>query len=379
MESNNGKLFTFNVIMNILYISCLSNIYSQGPNWSVPAGIQAQEEYDNVFWVNISDALMDHWKTVKSFHSIKEFEKLNLECFPSPFNKPDLVAFEGFYNIYYYRFAKELYKKSIPYIIIPRGEMTKQAQHNSKWLKKMIANLLLFHQFAKKAACVHFLTEKEKMDSGRSWNLNTTVLPNGFKLPVDTREWKKERKGIRAIYIGRMDFYHKGLDLLVEACDQIQGELRDARFTLDIYGPERFGNRVRLKKLIENKNLSDILRVQEGITGEEKKKVLLSADLFVMPSRFEGHPMGLIEALAYGVPCLVTEGTNMKDEIIQANAGWGVETSVSGVIGGFKCMLDEITSFPQKSTNARNLAKRYNWKEIAENTSRVYATYINNK
>ena len=56
-------------------------------------------------------------------------------------------------------------------------------------------------------------------------------------------------------------------------------------------------------------------------------KLLSAFDLFVMPSRFEGHPMGLIEALANGLPALVTRGCNMLDEILSSNAGWVCETS----------------------------------------------------
>ena len=44
--------------------------------------------------------------------------------------------------------------------------------------------------------------------------------------------------------------------------------------------------------------------------------------------------MAVLEALAMGVPCLVTPGTNMADEIAAAEAGWAVEPTAAGIAAG---------------------------------------------
>ena len=358
--------------MKILYISYLSDIYSQGPNWSVPAGVQAQGEIDDVFWINISNAIMEHWKLVPAFHSRIQFKALKLSLLPSPFDKPDVVVFEGFYNFMYCKFAKVLKHNRIPYIIIPRGELTEQAQNNRKWLKKRVANLFLFRNFVRKACGIQYLTEKEYKDSGNNWNKKYCIIPNGFNLPQRYKSWANRKEQIRAVYIGRMDPYHKGLDLLIDACERVAVELRRANFILYLHGPERFGCREQIKQLISQKGLDDLLLVGEGVCGDEKIKILLQSDVFVMTSRFEGHPMGLIEALAYGLPCVVSEGTNMYKEILSADAGWGATNDIESIASAFLQMLNDTSVFATKGYNARLLAKNYSWELIAKKTTKEY-------
>ena len=51
--------------------------------------------------------------------------------------------------------------------------------------------------------------------------------------------------------------------------------------------------------------------------------------------------MGVIEALSYGVPCLVTKGTNMADDIKEFDAGWTCDTSKEELIEAIKQMLSQ--------------------------------------
>ena len=66
---------------------------------------------------------------------------------------------------------------------------------------------------------------------------------------------------------------------------------------------------------IEESGLEKIVLIKDEVYGEDKEKVILESDFFILTSRFEGHPMALIEALSYGLPCLVTKGSNMSKEI----------------------------------------------------------------
>jgi glycosyltransferase involved in cell wall biosynthesis len=75
--------------------------------------------------------------------------------------------------------------------------------------------------------------------------------------------------------------------------------------------------------------------------------------------------MGLIEALAYGVPAFVTRGTNMKDQIEETNAGWTCEGSVADIEESLLLMIKERTDLPMKGEAARQLSYNYDWNKLA--------------
>ena len=201
--------------MNILFISHLGSGVSAGPHWSVPARIKAQTKYDNVLWVNTTNASLPHYLETGVYHNLSEYGKLSLDCLPEPFHKPDVVAFEGFYSAMEATFAKELKRAGVPYVITPRGSLTRQARHNSSRLKKDIAHLFVFDRFLKNALAVQYLTKQEMLDS-TSPSETAYVLPNGFSTPQRVKTTFSQ-DSIKGIFIGRIDLYHKGLDTLVEA------------------------------------------------------------------------------------------------------------------------------------------------------------------
>lgn len=349
--------------MNILFISHLTSNVASGPNWSVPARVQSLSEYDNVLWVNMTDDFLPHWRNVSAYHNIKEYGSLN--NIPAPFDNPDLVVFEGFYFISDVFFAKRLYSKGIPYIIVPRGSLTWQALHNKAKIKKYFAHKLFFNVFIKRATIIQYLTESEKYDSTRCFSKESFVVPNGFNEPKQ-KKVSFSKIGIKASFIGRLGVYHKGIDNLLEAICMIKDELRKAHFTLNMYGPVHKYDYDKVQIMIDKLGISDLVFLMGAVSGEEKEQAILNSDLFILTSRLEGHPMGLIEALAYGLPCLVSKGSNMKDEIDNYNAGWSCIGEAKDIRDTLLLIIKERDQFPMKGTNATKLAGLYDWRLIAK-------------
>ena len=367
-----GKRF-----MNIVYISHLTNIKAQGPNNSVPAQISAQSKIDNVFWWNLTDAIQEHWIQTGLFHGIEEFPVKDFINLPEPFNKPDLVVFESFYYMDDVKMARLCRKRKVPYVIVPRSALTRSGQ-KKKWYKKIIANLLFFRPMTKGANAIQYLTVQEKEESGKKWNTRFFVIPNGICMP-DTLKKYEDNHSLHGISIGRIDPYQKGLDILIEACEQLKEELIDNGFSVSLHGPERHGCRAAIKKEIQEKHLDDILKIEEGVFDDEKRKAILESDFFVMTSRFEGHPMALLEALSYGLPCLVSRGSNMKNEIDKYDAGWTCETTVESIKEGILQLISDRNQFSNKGVNASKLAREYNWNAIATKSHEYYKRCIEKK
>ena len=366
--------------MNLLYISNLSNNIDAGLNWRVPASVKAQQQYDKVLWVDLTqDAFQEHWKQVSAYHNIKEFGgRIALNVLPIPFNRPDCVIFEGFYYVEHIVFARELHKNNIPYIIIPRGSLTETAFMNGgllKRLKKCVAHWLLFDRFIYKATAVQYLTKEEQIQSEKKYHIKSFIIPNGVVIPANNKEMFSD--GIKGVFIGRQDIFQKGLDILFDAISDLSADLRKANFNLDIYGPPRYDVE-KVSELIRTKSIGDIVvNHKRGVGGVEKQQALLNADVFFLTSRFEGHPMGLIEALSYGLPVFITRGSNMLEEVDKYDAGWTCEIEKESVVSAFRRMLQEKHRFTEKSSNARLLASNYGWNMLAATFHKELKTLIN--
>lgn len=353
--------------MNILYISFLNGDSWAGPTYSVPKQIEAQAKYDNVFWYNIRETKVEEWKNKPYYYDLRDYPNERIRDLPSPFNSPDIIMVEQFYGFAGKKIVRELESSKTPYVIIPRGELTSSAQKRKQW-KKIIANALIFYKFSRKATAIQYLTEQEKKDSGDKWNKNSIIIPNGIPVPNNTKT-EYCNSGIRCIAIGRIEPYHKGLDMLIEACGMIADNLRKASCTIDIFGPDYDGKVAELKKQISLLSLEDIIQYHEGLYGEDKERELLNSDVFLLTSRFEGHPMALIEALSYGLPCVVTRGSNMKSEVEEYQAGWTAENNVESIKEALLDMIENKSLVSVKGKNAIMLSEQYRWDNIAQISS----------
>lgn len=361
--------------MNILYVTCLDGRPWAGPTYSVPKQIEAQFYFDNVFWYNLKDVgekdwVIWDWKKLPYYHDVSDFPNQKLSSLPYPFNKPDLIIIEQFYDFVFSKLIYEIVTSGIPYIVVPRGELTRSAQ-SIKSFKKQIANFCFFNKFAKNAIAIQYLTEQEYTDSSDKWNKNHIIIPNGSDSPTN-RKVTFSIDGINIVSIGRLDPFHKGLDLMIEACNLLRNQLSNVNCKITIYGPDRLNKKGELENIVKSKKLDDIIAFKTGLYGEEKIPVLLDADIFIMTSRFEGHPTALLEALSYGIPCVVTTGTNMAKEIYDSDAGWIAENDSNSIASALEHAILEKDKYSIKSKNALILAKNYEWDSIAYKSHRIY-------
>lgn len=368
--------------MKIIFISNLSENLAAGLNYSVPAMVEAQGKIDEVLWINLNDNELSHWRKIPAFHKLSEFgSHFDLELLPHAFKNPDVVIFEGFYNLKDVFTAKYLRKKNVPYVIVPRGSLTRFAQHIgsfAKQIKKRVANIVYFKEYTKKALMLRFLTNGELECSGSGWNPNYCVIPNGCTIP-SKRKREFDLSKINAIYIGRIDYHNKGLDILCEAINAKKDLLREHNFKLNVYGPLRnykYSDFRTLSAYIYTQDLRDLIELKGEVRGAAKEKALLESDVFFLTSRSEGHPMGLLEALSYGLPVLVTPGTNMADEIKHSDSGWVCQTDSVSIADALMDIIANLETLLRKSANALTLSKSYSWDNIAHNFHQAVASHL---
>ena len=254
--------------------------------------------------------------------------------------------------------------------------MTKQAFNNhSKW-KKGLSHPFLFDPFIKKATLIQYLSEEEWSNTRKYKNLPHVIIPNGIYSSILCKESFSE-ESIKGVFIGRLDVYQKGLDVLIQSIIELKDYLKNNNFSIMIYGTEKTGV-AELKNTIAQAGITDLVQFRGPVYGEAKKRVLLESDVFFLTSRSEGHPMGLIEALDYGLPAFVTTGTGQRKNIEDSKAGWGCDLSVHEMKEKLKQMVVEKNHYVEMSKRAKELARQFEWTTIADKFHKTIEKIQNN-
>jgi glycosyltransferase involved in cell wall biosynthesis len=180
---------------------------------------------------------------------------------------------------------------------------------------------------------------------GRVFVLNNFVDDVFFNLQHEP--YSAHNKSLKLIAVGTLKPL-KNFEFLLD----VFGHLKDYNITLDIYGG---GEKKSYENVIKNKNL----KINMMGFASNMETIISNYDLFIMPSKFEGFPLSLFEAMACGVPLMLADIAPLKS-IVKENAIYFDYDD--------KATADIIISVFNKKTDTTSLAKKA--KIYAENTVR---------
>lgn len=123
---------------------------------------------------------------------------------------------------------------------------------------------------------------------------------------------------LRVLYLGRLH-PHKGLHLVVRALGEACNEAPDAELT--IAGTGRPGYQRRVARLAARMGLADRVRFLGHVDAERKSSLFRKADVFVLPSRSENFGFAPAEAMAAGIPVVLSENVGLADLVARRQCG----------------------------------------------------------
>lgn len=133
-----------------------------------------------------------------------------------------------------------------------------------------------------------------------STHFSSVELPNEAFV-VQPRPPLQDQRPCRIIFIGSMMHRYKAPDVLLEACTLCLQKGFDLSLTIIGDGKYRPMFEAQAKRLGVHENVQFIGQIS---TGNAVRMQLDQADLFVLPSKTEGLPRSMLEAMARGLPCI---------------------------------------------------------------------------
>lgn len=290
----------------------------------------------------------------------------------------DLVVFHSTYIVRHVLLSLVARRSGVPYVITPRGGMTIDA-HSRAPFKKLVANILFFNKMVRSAAAIHYLSEGER-DRSAHWSGNSFVVGNGVdEVRICQRPWINGDQ-LRILYVGRLDCQQKGIDVLLRGCMEAQSSDPSivSRCLLEVYGPfSTRGDETLIRRLC--KPVSNWVKLKGPVDDVAKEQLFARSHIFIHTSRFEGMPMAVLEALSRGLPCILTPGTMIADDVCRAGAGIKVAFDAKAIGDKIKAVCDHWHGLAQMSASATEYAQSITWPKIAERTVGEYRRLLSNK
>jgi glycosyltransferase involved in cell wall biosynthesis len=248
----------------------------------------------------------------------------------------DAVVVNGLWQFNSYSVYLALRGTSTPYYIYPHGMLDPwfKRAYPLKHLKKVIYWKFFQHRTIEAARAVFFTCEEERrlaQTAFRPYRCREMVVNYGTAVP------RRSSENLRHVFLERFPAARdkrcflfisrihekKGCDLLIRAFHNLiqnsPGESRDVH--LIIAGPDQRGLIPILQQLAATLGIAHRITWTGMLEDDLKWGAFDTAEAFVLPSHQENFGIAVVEALACGVPVLISNQVNIWREIQQDGAG----------------------------------------------------------
>jgi glycosyltransferase involved in cell wall biosynthesis len=252
---------------------------------------------------------------------------------------------------------------SVPYIVRPLGTLSEWGMKNRRpWLKtlsfRLIESLVMKH-----AALVHYTSDQERCEAEKLHVTTAAVIiPNA--LPDHSNDAVvgqfrarypelKDRQVV--LFLSRLD-PKKGLDLLLPAFAMVRQQMPNVSLVVAGTGEADFVSGLKAKAAFLG-IASDVFW-PGFLDGKEKQAALADADVFVLSSYSENFGIAAVEAMAAGLPVIVSDQVGIHREILQARAGVIVACDVSQLAAALARLLKNSTLRRSMGEDGRTLVRQ---------------------
>ncbi len=271
--------------------------------------------------------------------------------------------------------------KNIPYIVRPLGQLCEWSLQQSTQKKQVYLNLIeranLQHSYA-----LHFTSGQEQQEVSRlCLKSQNFVLPHGLSISASVPAAHQRLRQLLQVpenepvilFMSRLHI-KKGLDYLIRAL----GRLTQQRFTFVLVGSGSPAYEAEVDALLVSAGIRDRTYRPGFIKDSETKKLFLEgSDIFALTSHSENFGVAVLEAMAAGLPVVVTPGVALASVVKKHQIGYVPELNVSAIASALEHCLNNLQEAKEMGEHARQLIlEKYTWDRIASNLVEVYTAIL---
>ncbi len=271
---------------------------------------------------------------------------------------------------------------SKPYIVRPLGTLDPWSMQQKSWRKQLFWHLGVKRMLHEAAKIQYTTVEEQRLVE------NSLGLGRGVVIPLGTDEQMLQPEADKQSFFSKWPALHnapyvmvlcrlhpkKRLELFLEAFLSITDKPELQKWKLVIAGDGESNYVNSLQSLSSKLGGGGRVIFTGWLEGAEKAAALQGAQLFALPSRQENFGLSVVEAMACGLPVLISEHVNLADEVAAAQAGWVVPLEKSAISNALEQILRDEAARITRGTAGRELVReRFTWGVVAEQLLQLYA------
>lgn len=225
-----------------------------------------------------------------------------------------------------------------------------------------------------RAACVIVLSQTWKTwVQSISKNPNVQAVYNPVAVPPAVPFAAREPATV--LFLGKIG-PAKGCYDLLQACARLHGKYPQLKICMGGDGEQQAA-----RDLAAKLGLQDCLETPGWINGEQKHALLSRASIYALPSYFEGLPMSILEAMAYGLPTLASRVGGIPEALADGEDGLLVSAGdVDTLTAALDKLLQDAALRAQMGANARRKVEQvFATSCILPQIERIYSDILSNR
>jgi len=293
----------------------------------------------------------------------------------------DLVHFYGLYDLLGPAVSFYCRKGGTPYVIEPLGmyrPIDRSFRLKRAWLRTFGS---AFWRGAARIIATSEMEHEELLHDGAPRE-KLVVRYNGIdassyaSLPSRhdfRRKWKVALNEPLLLFLSRL-IPRKGADILIEAF----ARACPAAGRLVIAGPEgEPGYRAVLEHCAREAGVEERVLFTGPLYDEDKIAAMADADLFVLPSRYENFANAPAEAMACGLPVIITQACGIRT-LVDGRAGLVIAPEKKALVEAIRKLLDDRSLYARLKSGCREIAAELSWDRLTVQMERCYSEVLGN-